>query len=108
MINADILILSCGWAEVSVAHHLLSRETKRSRGLHRETLPSSYEALPYVTLEAKACGTPPVVSAAVPEEVVINSYNGMRVRTLDPRDYAVALERLLTDQELWLKLSRNG
>ena len=71
-------------------------------------LPSSYEALPYVTLEAMACGTPPVVSAAVPEEVVIDGYNGLRVRTLDPRDYAAALERLLTDQELWLRLSRNG
>jgi glycosyltransferase involved in cell wall biosynthesis len=71
-------------------------------------LPSSYEALPYVVLEAMACGTPPVVSTAVPEEVVINGYNGLRVHTLDPRDYAAALERLLTDQELWLKLSRNG
>jgi glycosyltransferase involved in cell wall biosynthesis len=71
-------------------------------------LPSSYEALPYVTLEAMACGTPPVVSTAVPEEVVIDGYNGLRVHTLDPRDYAVALERLLTDQELWLRLSRNG
>lgn len=71
-------------------------------------LPSSYEALPYVVLEAMACGTPPVVSTAVPEEVVINGYNGLRAHRLDPRDYAAALERLLTDQELWLKLSRNG
>jgi glycosyltransferase involved in cell wall biosynthesis len=71
-------------------------------------LPSSYEALPYVVLEAMACGTPPVVSTAVPEEVVIDGYNGLRVHGLDPRDYAAALERLLTDQELWLKLSRNG
>ncbi len=71
-------------------------------------LPSTYEALPYVTLEAMACGTPPVVSTAVPEEVVIDGYNGLRVHGLDPRDYAAALERLLTDQELWLKLSRNG
>jgi glycosyltransferase involved in cell wall biosynthesis len=61
-----------------------------------------------VALEAMACGTPPVVSTAVPEEVVIDGYNGLRVHRLDPRDYAAALERLLTDQELWLKLSRNG
>jgi len=71
-------------------------------------LPSSYEALPYVTLETMACGRPGVVSSAVPKEVVIDSYNGLRAHRPDPRDYAAALERLLTDQELWLKLSRNG
>lgn len=71
-------------------------------------LPSSYEGFSYASLEAMACGTPPIVSTAVPEEVVIDGYNGLRVHRLDPRDYAAALERLLTDQELWLKLSRNG
>ena len=54
-----------------------------------------------------------------PDEVLIFTDNkeavrpifqkhGVRVHTLDPRDYAAALERPLTDQELWLKLSRNG
>jgi len=71
-------------------------------------LPSSYEALPYVTLEAMACGTPVVVSGAVPEEVVIDGYNGIRVNSYDSRDYANALEKLLLNEELWLKLSRNG
>ncbi len=71
-------------------------------------LPSSYEALPYVVLEAMACGTPVVVSSAVPEEVVINNFNGIRVNSFNPPDYADALEKLLTDEELWLKLSRNG
>ena len=71
-------------------------------------LPSSYEALPYVVLEAMACGTPVVVSSAVPEEVVINNFNGIRVDSFNPEDYADALEKLLTDEELWLKLSRNG
>jgi len=71
-------------------------------------LPSSYEALPYVTLEAMACGTPVVVSSAVPEEVVINGYNGIRVDSYDPRDYADALESLLRDEELWLRLHSNG
>jgi glycosyltransferase involved in cell wall biosynthesis len=71
-------------------------------------LPSSYEALPYAVLEAMACGTPVVVSSAVPEEVVINNFNGIRVGSFNPEDYAKALEKLLTDEELWLKLSRNG
>ena len=71
-------------------------------------LPSSYEALPYVTLEAMACGTPVVVSSAVPEEVVINGYNGIRVNSYDPRDYADALESLLRNEELWLRLHSNG
>jgi glycosyltransferase involved in cell wall biosynthesis len=71
-------------------------------------LPSSYEALPYVTLEAMACGTPVVVSSAVPEEVVINGYNGIRVNSYDSRDYADALESLLRNEELWLRLHSNG
>jgi len=71
-------------------------------------LPSSYEAFPYVTLEAMACGTPVVVSDAVPEEVVVSGFNGVRVGNYNPKDYANALETLLTDEELWLRLSRNG
>ena len=71
-------------------------------------LPSSYESLSYVTLEAMACGTPVVVSSAVPEEVVINGYNGIRVNSYDPRDYADALESLLRNEELWLRLHSNG
>jgi len=71
-------------------------------------LPSSYETFSYVTLEAMACGTPVVVSSAVPEEVVINGYNGIRVNGYDSRDYADALESLLRNEELWLRLHSNG
>jgi glycosyltransferase involved in cell wall biosynthesis len=71
-------------------------------------LPSSYETFSYVTLEAMACGTPVVVSSAVPEEVVINGYNGIRVNGYDSRDYANALESLLRNEELWLRLHSNG
>jgi glycosyltransferase involved in cell wall biosynthesis len=70
-------------------------------------LPSSYEALPYVTLEAMACGTPVVVSGAVPKEVVIDGFNGIRVNSYNPVDYANALERLLEDEKLWLRPSQN-
>jgi glycosyltransferase involved in cell wall biosynthesis len=55
-----------------------------------------------------ACGTPVVVSNAVPEEVVVNNFNGIRVNSFNPEDYANTLEKPLTGEELWLKLSRNG
>jgi glycosyltransferase involved in cell wall biosynthesis len=71
-------------------------------------LPSSYEALPYVVLEAMACGTPVIVSNAVPDEVVINNFNGIRISSFNPEEYANALERLWRDEELRLKLTRNG
>ena len=44
----------------------------------------------------------------MPEEVVISNFNGIRVNSFNPEDYADALEKVLTDEELWLKLSRNG
>jgi len=71
-------------------------------------LPSSGEAFSYTVLEAMASGTPPVVSSAVPGDVVVDGFNGVRVDSLDPVDYANALEKLLRDGDLWLKLSRNG
>lgn len=71
-------------------------------------LPSSSEAFPYVSLEAMACGTPPIVSQAVPDDVVIHGYNGLKVNSLNPMEYAKALEHLLRNKDLWLNLSRNA
>jgi glycosyltransferase involved in cell wall biosynthesis len=71
-------------------------------------LPSSYESFGYVALEAMACGTPVIVSNAVPDEVVINGFNGIRVGSFNPEDYANALESLFKNDELWLRLSKNG
>jgi len=34
--------------------------------------------------------------------------NGVRVNSFNPVDHAKALEKLLKDEDLWLKLSRNG
>jgi glycosyltransferase involved in cell wall biosynthesis len=71
-------------------------------------LPSSYEAFSHVTIEAMACGTPVVVSSAVPEETVTNGYNGIRVNSYNSIRYANALEKLLKDEEeQWLRLSQN-
>jgi glycosyltransferase involved in cell wall biosynthesis len=77
----------------------------RSRAL---LLPSSREALPYTVLEAMASGTPPVVSEAVPEEVVIDGVNGLRVPELRPEAFAEALARLVNDEDLWRRLSEAG
>lgn len=71
-------------------------------------LPSPGEVFSYSTLEAMACGTPPVVSSAVPEEVIIDNVNGLRITSLNPSEYAKALERLFRDDELWSRLSRKG
>ncbi len=71
-------------------------------------LPSNYESFPYASLEAMASGTPTVVSIATSEETVINGFNGIRVNSYNPEDYANALEQLLRNEELWLKLSKNS
>ena len=71
-------------------------------------LPSSGEVFSYTAMEAMACGTPVVASYAVPGEVLIDGVNGIRVNSLNPVDYANALERLLNNEELLLRLSRGG
>jgi len=71
-------------------------------------LPSSGETFSYTVLEAMASGTPPVVSSTAPGDVVVNGFNGVKVNSLDPVDYANALEKLLRDEDLWLRLSKNG
>ncbi|MEM1830770.1 MAG: hypothetical protein QXJ64_04080 [Thermosphaera sp.] len=55
-----------------------------------------------------ACGTPPAVSLAVPEDVVVHGVTSLRVNTLNPVDYANTLERLLKDDELWTCIHRKA
>jgi glycosyltransferase involved in cell wall biosynthesis len=62
-------------------------------------LPSSYEGFSYITIEAMACGTPVVVSNSIPEEVVINNFNGIRMNSFNPKPYANVLEKSLKDKE---------
>ncbi|ADL19084.1 Glycosyl transferase group 1 [Acidilobus saccharovorans 345-15] len=71
-------------------------------------LPSSYETFSYVAVEAMASGTPPIVSEAVPEEVVMDGVNGLRVPELRPEAFAEALARLINDEDLWWRLSEAG
>jgi glycosyltransferase involved in cell wall biosynthesis len=71
-------------------------------------LPSKYEGLAYVAIEAMASGTPVVVSAQIPAEAVTNGYNGFRTETYNPTDYAEKLALLLNDEKLWNRLSENA
>ncbi|MEM1568447.1 MAG: glycosyltransferase family 4 protein [Thermofilaceae archaeon] len=71
-------------------------------------LPSSGEAFSITAVEAMACGTPPVVSAAVPDSVVVHGVSGLRIDAMDPARYADALEELFRDGELWARLSKGG
>lgn len=70
-------------------------------------LPSSYEAFPYAVLEALACGTPAIVSKAIPDDVVIDGFNGFRVTSFDPHDYAMSILKLLEDEN-WIRMSKNA
>lgn len=110
--GADALVRSLmggipGWVEafVGIPDSVKAELLSRAKAL---ILPSSREAFPYAALEAMASGTPPVVSEAVPEEVVVDGYNGLRVPQLSPEVFANAIESLLGNQDLWERLSANG
>ncbi|MEM4472861.1 MAG: glycosyltransferase family 4 protein, partial [Archaeoglobaceae archaeon] len=71
-------------------------------------LPSSYETFSYAVLEALACGTPAIVSEAIPDEVVINGFNGFRVRSFNPDDYAKTLLKIFENNDEWYRISKNA
>ncbi|MEM4575792.1 MAG: glycosyltransferase, partial [Archaeoglobaceae archaeon] len=61
-----------------------------------------------VVIEALACGTPAIVSEAIPDEVVINGFNGFRVRSFNPDDYAKALLKIFENNDEWYRISKNA
>jgi len=71
--------------------------------------PSIHEGLPYATLEALASGTPAVASYAIPGHVVIDGFNGFRIRNpYDVEKFTEKTYELLADDSLWEKLSLNA
>ena len=58
-------------------------------------------------LEAMACGTP-VVTTPIGDEGYAAGAGRAAIVTDDPLAFAVAIERLHTEQELWETISRNG
>jgi glycosyltransferase involved in cell wall biosynthesis len=71
-------------------------------------LPSSYETVGYVILEAFASGLPVIVSQAIPSEIVSDSQNGFVVPSMDAAKYAAKLSILLSDDSLWTSLSKQA
>lgn len=71
-------------------------------------IPSDYEGFGYPVLEAFASGTPVVGSNAIPPELLINGYNGFRIKHFKPEPYIEAIFKLLSDEELWIKMHKNA
>lgn len=70
--------------------------------------PSPVEGFSVVVLEANRCGTPVVVSDGIPKDVVIDGYNGLVYPYAHIEAFADAITKLMCDDSLWSKMSRNG
>lgn len=72
-------------------------------------LPSFWEGLPVVLMEAMALRVPVVTSriAGVPELIEHNE-SGLLFTATDWDDLAIQIDRLLVDRDLWATLARNG
>jgi glycosyltransferase involved in cell wall biosynthesis len=72
-------------------------------------LSSHYEGLPYVLLEAMACGVPVAATDVLgSREVIVHESSGLLVPPGDPPRLAEALLRLLDDRELRARLGAAG
>lgn len=70
--------------------------------------PSPVEGFSMTSVEANACGTPVVVSDGVPGDVVVPGLNGLVYPFGDIKSMANSCAKLITDEEAWETLSRNG
>ena len=88
----------------------ISEEEKRSllETCRVMVLPSSVEGFGVVVLEANACGVPVVASSGVPEGAVQHDFNGLRYEFADLQALGEALGRVLRDDALRSRLSRNA
>jgi glycosyltransferase involved in cell wall biosynthesis len=72
-------------------------------------LPTHYEGMPMVMLEAMACGKPLITTkASFSKGVLENGSNALLVTPKAPEELAEACLRLLADQDLALKLGRKA
>ena len=88
----------------------ITEEEKRKmlRSCRVCVLPSSVEGFGVVVLEANACGTPVVASSGVPEGAVRHNSNGLRYPFGDISSLADSVIQVLTDDELYTRLSANS
>ena len=72
-------------------------------------VPSYTETIPYVILEAMACGTPVVASpvAAIPD-LIKDGENGLLVPPKDSNAFADAIIYLLENEDVREKMGKNG
>jgi glycosyltransferase involved in cell wall biosynthesis len=70
--------------------------------------PSPVEGFSIVVAEANRCGTPVVASDGVPRDVVINGLNGLVYRFGDIDALAMNIVRLIDDDVLWDKMSKDA
>ncbi|MDY5534612.1 MAG: glycosyltransferase family 4 protein [Butyricimonas virosa] len=69
-------------------------------------LPSRFEGLPLVLMEAMECGVPPVAFTCKcgPKDIIENGVNGYLVENGDIRGFADSLMQLMADQDLRKKI----
>jgi glycosyltransferase involved in cell wall biosynthesis len=91
----------------------LGRQSNPFKFMHRATcfvLPSIVEGLPYVILEAMACGCPIIATDCAPgvRELLGESQRGLLVPPKDPTTLAEAMLKILQDAEFRERLSHSG
>ncbi|MGB2601759.1 MAG: glycosyltransferase family 4 protein, partial [Candidatus Omnitrophota bacterium] len=89
------------------------REGKDLLELYRTSsifvLPSRYEGLPLVLLEAQACGLPAVVTAfSGAEKIIKGGDNGYITKGWEASDLAACIKPLIEDEGLRLSMSENA
>lgn len=77
---------------------------------HLFVLPSSWEGLGNVIIEAMACGVPVISTncSSGPDEIITDGKNGLLVKVDDEEALARAILKLLAEEELRKKLAREG
>jgi glycosyltransferase involved in cell wall biosynthesis len=71
-------------------------------------LPSAIEGFGIVVIEANSCGTPAIVSDRVPSDAAIDGYNAIVVPCYDVDSLSKAILSLMSDEEMWTKMSANA